>query len=189
MAKRRSIIKLSHKEARKFLLKGESYCEIDLPSYFQFTGLIKGVAKVLKGKRLSDLRSGSPQYFDNVNHLVMNNKDGMYAWRPLELIHPALYVSLVNIITEKDNWKQIIKRFRRFGRNPKIRCLSLPVESLTKQKDRAEQITNWWMGVEQKSLELSLDYELLGCVDNCIKLGACQQLNLHLNSGQRYSIS
>ena len=117
--------------------------------------------KFSREKRLSDLRCARPDDFDDVNHLIMNNKDGMYAWRPLELVHPALYVSLVNAITEKDNWKHIIKRFRRFGRNPKIRCLSIPVESLTKQKDRAEQITSWWIGVEQRSLELTLDYELL----------------------------
>ena len=161
VAKRRPIIELSRKEARKFFLKGKSYCEIDLPSYFQFAGLLKSVARVLKGKSLSSFRRVSPREFDNVNHLIMSNKDGRYAWRPLELIHPALYVSLVNAITEKDNWNQILKRFRQFRRNSRIKCLSLPVKSLTKQTDRAEQISHWWIEVEQQSLELSLEYEML----------------------------
>lgn len=150
-------------QARSFLLKEESYCEIELPGYFQFTDLIQDVEKVLKGKLLSDFtKSGdTPRNYDSVNHLIMNNKDGRYAWRPLELIHPAIYVSLVNRITERDNWQLILDRFKEFQSDKRIKCLSLPVESLTEQKDNAEQINRWWMEFEQKSIELALDYELL----------------------------
>ena len=161
MAKRRSIIELSCDQARSFLLKEESYCEIELPRYFQFANLIQDVAKVLKGKLLSDFKCGSPRDYDDVNHLIMNNKDGRYAWRPLELIHPALYVSLVDRITEHDNWKLISERFEEYRSDARIKCLSVPVESLTEQKDNAEQINRWWMDFEQKSIELALNYELL----------------------------
>jgi len=157
----RSILEMSCDEARTFLLKQESYCRLDLPPYFQFNGLLDGVAEVLDRKKLSDFWSKNPKNFDNVNHLILNNKDGKYAWRPMELIHPALYVSLVNRITETDHWTQILERFVEFGNNDKIKCLSLPVESLTEEKNMAEQVTNWWHSVEQKSIELALDYEFV----------------------------
>ncbi len=79
----------------------------------------------------------------------------------MELVHPALYVSLVHRITDECSWNQICERFKTFEENRHIKCLSLPVESLKKEKDKAKQVRQWWENVEQKSIELSLDYELL----------------------------
>lgn len=157
----RSILELSCDEARSFFLKQESYCTIELPPYFHFNEFLSGIGKVLEGKVLSELRSQPPRDLDNVNHLILNNKDGRHAWRPLQLIHPALYISLVNRITETDHWKMICCRFAEFAGNMKIKCLSLPVESLTFKADKAEQITHWWHEVEQTSVELALDYEFI----------------------------
>ena len=91
--------------------------------------------------------------------------DGRYAWRPLQLIHPALYVSLVHQITEERNWKTIVKRFSKFTSNKKIKCMSLPIRSETKQSDKATLVSNWWRKVEQKSIELALDYQYLFVTD------------------------
>ena len=159
-AKRRSIIELSCDEAREFLLKQESYCTIELPPYFKFDELISSITQVLEGKSLSDLQNSClPQDIEDVNYRILNNKDGRYEWRPLELIHPALYISLVNNMTE--HWEPIIGRFHYFRNNAKIKCLSLPVEPLTDEKDKAGQISHWWEEVEQKSIELSMDYEFI----------------------------
>lgn len=152
----RSITEMSWSEARDFLLSPESYCSIDLPPYFEFSGILRNVAKELSGKKLADFRNpspNSPRDFDDVNHLILHNKDGRYAWRPFELIHPALYVSLVNQITESQHWGWILDRFAEFGKNDKIKCLSLPVKSLSEEKDKAEQISHWWHAVEQASIE------------------------------------
>ena len=157
----RFVTELSCDEARAFFLKNESYCTIELPRYFKFNELLNNVAQELEGTLLSQLWNTKPREFDDVNHPVLTNKDGRYDWRPLELIHPALYVSLVFRITECSHWNLILQRFRDFGRNPKIKCLSLPVESLTEEKDKAEQITQWWTAVEHKSIELALDYEFV----------------------------
>ena len=35
------------------------------------------------------------------------------------------------------------------------------MESLTTQKDKAEQISHWWREIEQRSIELALDYEYI----------------------------
>lgn len=159
--KQRSILDLTCGEARYFLLKPENYCSIDMPPYFKFDRLLTSVDKLLNGKNLSSLQREKPRNHEGVNHLIFNNKDGRHAWRPLQLIHPAIYVSLVNRLTEKDHWDTIRGRFDKFRDMEKIECLSLPVESLTKEKDKAIQVTHWWREIEQKSIELALDYEYI----------------------------
>ena len=159
--KKRSVIELSADEARAFFLKGESYFTTDLPSYFRFDGLLSETADVMGGKNHRGFQKTSPRPWEvsGVNHQILTNKDGRYAWRPLELIHPAMYVSLVNSVMS--DWDYICGLFRQFRGNSIVECLSLPVESLTKEKDKAEQVIQWWQEVEQKSIELSLDYEYM----------------------------
>ncbi|WP_169294864.1 RNA-directed DNA polymerase [Advenella sp. EE-W14] len=159
-ASRQSILELSAEEARAFFLKAESYCSLDLPHYIRFDALIENTHKALEGKALSGL-SCKPRDHDDVNYTVLNNKDGKYAWRPFQLIHPALYVSLVHQLTTNPNWELVKERFATFSANSKIHCLSLPVVSLSEEKDKAEQVSQWWHSVEQRSIELSLEYEYL----------------------------
>lgn len=157
----RSILDLDHNEVRDFLLKPDSYCSLELPPYIVFRDLIHDVDQVLVGKPLSDLTQSKPRDLDNVNYTILNNKDGKYSWRPFELIHPALYVSLVHTVGSKDNWGLIGNRFNEFANNDRLKCLSIPVESTSNQKDDAAQILHWWHEIEQYSIELSLDYEYL----------------------------
>lgn len=157
---RKSILDLSAVEAQAFLLKAESYCSLDLPPYIQFGPLIEATHQALTGKNLSSLSSKSRNH-DDVNYTILNNKDGKYAWRPFQLIHPALYVSLVHHITKGENWQLLVERFSAFSENQKIQCLSLPVVSQSEEKDKAEQVSQWWHSVEQRSIELSLEYDYL----------------------------
>jgi hypothetical protein len=145
-------------QARAFLLKPESYCSVDLPVYFTFARILAAVTKVLLGKSLASM-SSKPRDHEGVNYSMLSNKDGRHAWRPLQLIHPALYVSLVEKITEKDCWKVICARFKEFQQAENFRCLSIPLQSLSKDKDKAAQILNWWQGMEQASIELAIDYD------------------------------
>ena len=156
----RSILEMSANDARDFLLKEESYCTIDLPPYFRFNHLLKMISTFLVGRNLSDLINKPGEHGD-VNYKILSNKDGRYGWRPLELCHPVLYVDLVNIITEDGNWNTILEAFEEFQSNKKIQCLSMPVQSLVGTKDKAEQILHWWSSVEQKSIEMGLEYEFV----------------------------
>ena len=90
--KSRSILDLTCTEARAFLLKHESYCNTELPPYFQFGEMLRGVDKVLAGKSLSEFWNSRKQLRESegVNYRILKNRDGRYQWRPLELIHPAL---------------------------------------------------------------------------------------------------
>ncbi|MBI1952908.1 MAG: RNA-directed DNA polymerase [Candidatus Omnitrophica bacterium] len=153
-----SILDMDSSEARKFLLKPESYCSIDLPPYLRFDQVLSNVSKAIGNKKLLGMQRISPGKCEGVNYPLLSNKDGRYAWRPLQLIHPALYVSLVNDVTTESNWEGIRKRFSTFQALDKIRCLSIPVRSRTGRKDQATRIRHWWQGIEQGSVELALDY-------------------------------
>lgn len=152
------ITEMTGEEAREFLLDPASYCSIHLPEYFQFGPMLSDVIGAIAGQKLET--RGAAQH-EQVNHRLATNKDGRYAWRPLDLIHPALYVSLVNEVTQPDHWSTIVAKFAEFARTPQVHCLSLPVQSLTDDKDKAAQIRQWHRAVEQKSIELSLDFDYL----------------------------
>jgi len=115
------------------------------------------VQKLLAGKPLASLNL-KPQNCEGVNYTIYSNKDGRYAWRPFQLIHPAIYVDLVHAMTKPQAWDCILLQFAKFAKNPKIRCLSIPQESLTKRKDQGAEILHWWQGIEQASIELALDF-------------------------------
>lgn len=156
-----SILELSHTEARKHFLKDESYCSLDMPPYFIFERILSDISDFLCGKELSGFQKKDPKCYEDINYKLLNNKDGTYSWRPFQLIHPALYVSLVHKITEKKHWQLIKEKFNEFSNNSQIKCLSIPRISLTKEKDKASQIDYWWKKIEQKSIELSLEYRYL----------------------------
>ena len=166
--KARSILELSAPEVRQFFLKSESFCGMDLPSYFVFTDLLGSVSEKIENRDPKSFyysKKLEQKSSDELNHTIFSNKDGRYAWRPLQLVNPFLYVSLVHGITEDGCWEHIRKRFQCFSENGKIECASRPVESLTEQKDRAEQISTWWEKLEQRSISLALEYEYLVCTD------------------------
>lgn len=177
----KSILELSNVEAKEFLLKQESYCRIDLPVYFSFQTLLNAVSTAIDNKLLSDFygsyfdevkkktKPTLPCYYENVNYILLNNRDGKYAWRPLQLIHPAIYVDLVGRITNTDNWAFIVDRFGQFRQNEQLLCMSLPVESESEKSDKATLVEQWWLEIEQQSIELGLDYEFILHTDisNC----------------------
>lgn len=167
------IISLNHDEAREYLLREDSYYDFDLPSYFVFQELLNTISNKIEDRNLSDfynsetvIRNGNPKEkptypsnYEKVNYTFLNNKDGKYSWRPFQLMHPAIYVSLVHKITTEENWAFIIQRFEEFAANPKILCQSLPVKSEGELSNKAETITEWWRGIEQKSIALGLQYD------------------------------
>lgn len=153
----KKLIDLSNEEARKHFLKGSSYFNGDMPSYISFEPILTDVAAVLNGESYAAFKSANPNDFPGVNYNFLANKDGKFAWRPLELIHPAIYISLVNSICDPDNWMHIKKRFSEFETSA-VDCCSAPVMSLDNQTDVATQIRSWWQRVEQRSLIYSLEF-------------------------------
>jgi hypothetical protein len=162
----RTVLNLNSDEARAFFLKKESYCTFELPEYFCFELLLETLGKELSGKILKESTTDiKPKDIDGVNYTLLNNKDGKYAWRPFQLIHPAIYVFLVQEITKEKNWQLIKSRFDEFYSNNKIECHSIPVAEENEKPDKQNQILNWWQKVEQQSLALSLEYNHLLLLD------------------------
>ena len=162
---RKSILEMSHKEAEEFFLKDKSYCSIDLPDYFSFSKLLTDISDAIDeikngGTNISSFYDKKKlKNTEKVNHTLFANKDGKLSWRPLQIIHPFLYVLLVKEITEGANWQKLRSRFGTFQRNDKIKCFSIPVEDMNKKSDKAEQILQWLENMEQESINQSLDYK------------------------------
>lgn len=166
-SRNRTIIDLSASEAKKFFLKNESYCSIDLPTYYNFQKVLEDSSsfydKNFVGKTTfySQITTKDVCEAEGVNYHIYSNKDGSLSWRELQLIHPALYVHLVHTITQDENWTKLTNRFKTFQTNEKIKCLSIPSQSSTNHSDRAEKVASWWQNVEQHSIELALNFEYL----------------------------
>ena len=123
----KQLIDLTGEEARLHFLKGSSYFNGDFPKYISFEPILEQVAIVLSKKSYSDFGK-KPQHYPSVNYQLVSNKDGRFAWRPYELMHPAIYVSLVNAICDHNNWKHITDRLTAFGSGA-VECCSSPVLS------------------------------------------------------------
>jgi RNA-directed DNA polymerase len=157
----KTIIDVSNIEAKEFFLKEESYFSVELPEYFTFQYLLENLDKELLNKDLNkDLGTAiKVRDLDDVNYIILNNKDGKLSWRPFQLIHPAIYVNLVYKITEKNNWQTIVNRFKLFSENTNIECHSLPVTENADKSAKENQIYEWWQNVEQRSILMALEYK------------------------------
>ncbi len=156
------ILELDSKAARDFFLTKECYCDFDLPQYFNFEAILKKLVKSVDFKTFT--RFNEAKNHQKVNYILYTNKDSNYAWRPLQLIHPVLYVALVQKITEKNNWKEIRESFPKAS-SEKIECVSLPIVGKGNKYSRGQQMNNWVKEIEQKSLELALDFQYLHHTD------------------------
>lgn len=167
------VTKMSASEAKEFFLKPESYFNFDLPKYFDFKPILTLSDSLIKNKEfynaIAKSKKEGPKTKENVDYVLIHNKDGKYAWRPFELIHPILYVKLVNDICENENWNFIKKRIKELHSNPKIICCSMPGESNKKKFDKKETILKWWGEYEQKSISSSMEYLIMANTDisNC----------------------
>jgi len=155
--KAKSVLDLNYIEARKFFIRPNSYNNTDLPPYIKFKRLLVTIDKYLSRHQLGDVSKRLRSY-DDINYTLLSNKDGKYAWRPLQLIHPILYVRLVHEITSQKHWEDIKKSFTDFSADKKIECVSLPVTSRSSKTDKAKQILRWWTKFEQRSIALSLRF-------------------------------
>lgn len=179
MGMKQNILNLTNEEARQYFLSASKYCTIDLPKYFDFQPLLNSLDKKIGRKTLYEIvqdkpdskkdTKDTPKDYESVNYKFLTNKDGNFAWRPMQIINPAIYVCLVNRITEEENWAVITNRFKKFQENERIRCYSLPplAEKGNNQlkMDSAQSIINWWEDIEQQSIELALKYNCVLITD------------------------
>jgi len=166
---------MSNLKAKVFFRNPKHYINFELPPYFQFEDIMLYANSMLIKKTVKDIcmkdGKGNPKLpggFEGVNYTILSNKDGGFAWRPLQIIHPVLYGDLVNIMTDKGSWKEITELFSR-QKDSSVECISIPLESNTDESSRAAQVSNWWDKIEQESLRKSIDYKFMFQTDisNC----------------------
>lgn len=169
--KTKNILSLNHTEAMDFFLKSEQYHGFELPEYFVFDDLLQNVKNAVGKTPYEEcLQEGmSPELFSDVNLDILLNKDGRYAVRPIILANPFLYYFLVREICNEQSWTVIKLLFEKFN-VPHITSCALPV--IPKEKEpfhKSTTILNWWSTMEQRSIELSLEYRYMFVTDitNC----------------------
>ena len=101
-----SVLQLSNVAARSYFLRASRYCTIPLPGYFDFQPLLNALNREIETKNIAELIKGKskvnptgndkdyPRLFDGVNYRFLTNKDGNYAWRPLQILNPVIYICL-----------------------------------------------------------------------------------------------
>lgn len=176
MLKKKSVINLSNEEARKFFLSKESYFSLNLPPYFDLDAILKqavdelgtGEIKDIKGKILKNHTEKGIEYnnYENVNYTFQLNKT-KNTYRPVTLLHPYIYVDLVNFLTKEKNWDVITRRFRelRVISQQHITCHSIPFVPENNLEDKKEASLKFWKDIEQESIKLSLEYKYLTKLD------------------------
>lgn len=167
----KNVLSLDSKDAMDFFLKSEQYHGFELPEYFVFDELLQNVKRIVEDTPYEEcLQNGiSPENLSNVNLDILLNKDGHYAVRPIVLANPFLYYFLVREICNEQSWILIKKLFEKF-QVPHITSCAMPViPKGTEPFHKSTTIINWWSSMEQRSIELSLEYRYMFVTDitNC----------------------
>ena len=167
----KKVLSLESKEAMDFFLKSEQYHGFELPEYFVFDELLQNVKNAIGDIPYEECIQDetSLENLSDVNLDILLNKDGRYAVRPIILANPFLYYFLVREICNEQSWTLIKKLFEKF-QVPHITSCALPV--IPKEKEpfhKSTTIINWWSSMEQRSIELSLEYRYMFVTDitNC----------------------
>lgn len=91
---KKSILDMSAIEAKDFFLEQKTYCNINLPEYFNFHNVLRELD--IKCNEVSDISGlynpAKIRKEENVNYTLYANKDGNLSWRPLQIIHPFVYL-------------------------------------------------------------------------------------------------
>ena len=166
-----NILTLNHEEVMDFFMKSEQYHGFELPEYFVFDTLLQSVRDSVGDTLYEDCLQGgiSPEQLSDVNLDILLNKDGRYAVRPIILANPFLYYFLVREICCEQSWTIVKDLFEKFN-VPHITSCALPVIPAEKEDfHKSTTIINWWSSIEQRSIELSLEYRYMFVTDitNC----------------------
>jgi len=154
--KRRRVIDLTPEEAKNFFLSSESYCNFDLPEYFNFSTYLQEISAYTTGYDLTKA------CHDDTAYTVYSNKSGKYIWRKLQLIHPILYLQLVDLISK--NWSSIQDHFK----NCVIKQIysSNIYEKQNKHKrQKKTQILSYLEELEKSSIKQSLYFKYIAKLD------------------------
>ncbi len=166
----KNILTLKSEETLDFFMKSEQFHGFELPEYFDFNEVLKYVRTTIGDKSYEDcLTDIRPDDLPNINLDILLNKDGKYAVRPLVLANPFLFYFLAREVCCESGWKKLLQCFKAYT-VPHITSCAIPVIPDKKEPfHKSTTILNWWNAMEQRSVELSMDYRYMFITDitNC----------------------
>ncbi|WP_127069179.1 MULTISPECIES: RNA-directed DNA polymerase [unclassified Veillonella] len=149
-------------QAREFLLHKESYVAPNYPVYYNFNYLLNYAEQLLGFNTLESVEGIviDTKYSDisDINYVIQFNKS-KDAYRPNVIIHPLLYVDLVNLLTNQDHWQELVARYKALDgqAGPHILCNSIPFE-LEGDKNKTRYALHFWKTMEQESIKYGMVY-------------------------------
>ena len=166
-----NVLSLTSDEALNFFMKSEQYHGFELPEYFVFDNVLQYVKDIVGDTPYEDcvMPNKLPDDLADVNFDILLNKDGRYAVRPIVLANPFLYYFLVREVCNEEGWAVVKSLFEKFN-VPGITSCALPVvPEKVEPFHKSTTILNWWSSMEQRSIELSLEYRYMFITDitNC----------------------
>lgn len=165
-----NILKLKAEEAMDYFMTQKHFINYELPEYFNFDRVLDFVKKKIGDKPYEACIDGQPETMTEVSIDFSKSKDGKYAMRPLSLPNPYLYYFLVRELCSKSGWKMVNECFDKYSVENICVC-SLPVADTNEREifHNSATVLNWWNSMEQRSLELSLEYQYMFVTDitNC----------------------
>lgn len=166
-----NVLSLTSDEALNFFMKSEQYHGFELPEYFVFDNALQYVKDIVGDTPYEDcvMPHTLPDDLADVNFDILLNKDGRYAVRPIVLANPFLYYFLVREVCNEEGWAVVKSLFEKFN-VPGITSCAIPVvPEKVEPFHKSTTILNWWSSMEQRSIELSLEYRYMFVTDitNC----------------------
>lgn len=149
-------------QAREFLLHKESYVAPNYPVYYNFNYLLNYAEQLLGFDTLESVKGIviDTKYSDisDINYTIQFNKS-KDAYRPNVIIHPLLYVDLVNLLTNQNHWEELMIRYKALDgqAGPHILCNSIPFD-LGGDKNKTRYALHFWKTMEQESIKYSMVY-------------------------------
>lgn len=167
----KSILSLTSEEAINYFLKSEQYHGFELPEYFVFDDLLQFIKEKIADTPYQECLQDNilPDALSDVNLDIMFSKDGHYAVRPMMLANPYLYYFLVRELCCEPNWSIVKDLFSKY-QVPHITSCALPIVAAKQESFyKSTTVLHWWNMVEQRSVELSLEYRYMFITDitNC----------------------
>ena len=164
-----TVLSLDADGAEKFLLETPQFMNCEMPEYIVFDDVLQFVKEKIGNKTFVECCAQNPDDIHNVSLNMLTNKDGHYAVRPLTLANPYLYYFIVRELCNENSWAAIKDCFEKF-KVPKFTACAIPVIPQENESfHKSTTILNWWNNLEQRALELSLEYKYMFVTDitNC----------------------
>ncbi len=164
-----TVLSLDADGAEKFLLETSQFMNCEMPEYIVFDDVLQFVKEKIGNKTFDECCAQNPDNINDVSLNMLTNKDGHYAVRPLTLANPYLYYFIVRELCNENSWAAIKDCFEKF-KVPNFTACAIPVIPQKNESfHKSTTILNWWNNLEQRALELSLEYKYMFVTDitNC----------------------